>query len=179
MSMYIFENHKRGPCDVWPRAWRHFNAALNECAPTRQTTAWRARRRSLWSSCTHNESKDRKTTQQHGQIRLSETIFKIWVRVQAVTSLSLWAPLSLLCTRFHLRPTTLSLCFLPLLVESLHPLSTSTSLCISFPVSTYSARAIQADRLLVLSYMASLDYIKFIVNSWQWTMHLNTIMPKI
>lgn len=178
MSMYIFENHKRGPCDVWTRAWRHFNAALNERAPSRQMTAWRARRRSLWSSCTHNEWKDRKTTQQHGQIRLSETIFKIWVRVQAVTSLSLWlrSPSSVPDSTFVPR---LSLCFLPLLVESLHPLSTSTSLCISFSVSTYSARAIQAGRLLVLSYMASLDYTKFIVNSWQWTMHLNTIMPKI
>lgn len=101
LSEFLFDEHVRtligflkimqeNLARFWPRAWRHCNAALNERAQTRQTTAQRARRRSVWLPCIHNEWKDRKTTQQHGQIRLSETIFKIWVRVQAVTSLSLW-----------------------------------------------------------------------------------------
>lgn len=99
----------------WPRACHHFNVALNERASTRRVTAQSAERRGVWSPCIRNEWKERKTTQQHGQIRLSETIFKIWVRVQAVTSPSLTTALhSLLCTPFllHLIPLLLSLSFL-------------------------------------------------------------------
>lgn len=53
----------------------------------RLVTAQSAERRDVWSLCIGNKWKERKTTQQHGQIRLSETIFKIWVKVQAITSL--------------------------------------------------------------------------------------------
>lgn len=73
---------------LWPRACCHFNVALNEHALTSQVVAQSAERRGVWSLCIHNEWKERKTTQWHGQIRLSETIFKIWVRVQILTSLS-------------------------------------------------------------------------------------------
>lgn len=70
-----------------PRTHHDFNVALNEGALTRQITAQSAERRDVWSSSSANKWKERKTTQQHGQIRLSETIFKIWVKVQAMTSL--------------------------------------------------------------------------------------------
>lgn len=60
-----------------------------------------------WSSCIRSERKERKTTQQHGQIRLSETRFKIWVRVHNL-SLSLSCcthpplhPISSLTVSFH------------------------------------------------------------------------------
>ena len=88
-----------------------YNVALNERARTRQASAQGAERRGVWSPCICNEWKEKRTTQQLGQIRLSETIFKIWVRVQAVTSLD-HSPLlhtPLLCTPFllHLVPLTL------------------------------------------------------------------------
>lgn len=70
-----------------PRTHLDFNVALNEGALTRQITAQSAERRDVWSSSSANKWKERKTTQRHGQIRLSETIFKIWVKVQATTSL--------------------------------------------------------------------------------------------
>ena len=103
----------------WPRACRHFNVALNERALTRQVAARSGERRAVWSSCIRNEWKERKTTQQHGQIRLSETIFKIWVRVQPVTSLThsplLYTPSSAPPFLLHLIPPLLSLSLLPLL----------------------------------------------------------------
>lgn len=71
---------------LWPQACSHLYVALNEHALTSQVAAQSAERGGVWSLCIHNEWKERKTTQWHGQIRLSETIFKIWVRVQILTS---------------------------------------------------------------------------------------------
>lgn len=79
-----------------------------------------------------------KTTQQHGQIRLSETLFKIWVRVQAVTSLSLTIPLcSLLCTPFslHLLSTTASFVSPPSPYTALSPHPLYISECLHFVLS--------------------------------------------
>lgn len=96
-------------------------------------------------ACGHHASiksgKKGKTTQQHGQIRLSETIFKIWVRVQAITSLSLTIPLcSLLCTSLflHLTPLLLLLSH-PLLHTQLYLLThfTYPNVFISFSPSTF------------------------------------------
>lgn len=63
----------------------------------------RAKRRDVWSSCVHSEGK---TTQRHGQIGLSGNIFIIWVRVQAITllSLRLHTPSSAPPLHLHLRP---------------------------------------------------------------------------
>lgn len=56
---------------------------------------------------------EQRTTQRHGQIRFSEALFIIWVRVQTVTLLSL----SLLCNPFHLH---LHLGALPLTLLSVY-----------------------------------------------------------
>lgn len=109
---------KKNLVTLRPRVCRNFNVALNERAPTCLVTAQSAERRDVWSSWIHNEWKERKTTQRRGQIRLSETIFKIWVRVQAITSLSPSLPLtialhSFLCNLFllHLVPLPSLCCF--------------------------------------------------------------------
>lgn len=112
-AMWFLKPSNRNLTTLWPQACRHFNVALNKRATTLQVTAQIAERRGVWSLCIHNEWKERKTTQWHGHIRLSETIFKIWVRVQAITSLSLslstLPPLQPISPSS--RPTTLSFVF--------------------------------------------------------------------
>ena len=91
---------------VWPRARRRFNVALKWRRP-------RVQRGGVWSSCICGEWKERKTTQQHGQIRLTETIFKNLGQSpgrnlclsHSLTS----APLALFFTPFLLHPFPLTL----------------------------------------------------------------------